>query len=421
MSTPVATAPSSVGETVHYVGLGKSYRFHTHCRVCKTALPEPFLSLGEQPMANALREPGDARPEFTAPLAVTRCPMCSLVQLTVTVDPETLYPSDYPFRSGQSAAWLAHCKALAALATQERSRPGMVLDVAANDGALLRAFYDEGWGVAGVDPAPADIGIMKAFWSEAVASEWGAGSFNLIIAQNVFGHVDEPIPFLKACAIALADDGRLVIEVPHVGDLITNGAFDTIYHEHLSYWSLNPLLEAAAEAGLSVVKVEKLSIHGGSRRYWLAKGTENTWAQSVEDELVDEQVAGLWRPETYREFALMVAENLALTKALLDAAGERAELIWAYGANAKGAVMLNALQLIGGRNPRLVVDDAPSKHAKLMPGVDVLVSAHGALAAPDVLWLTSWNNAESLMQKAKDRGFRGKFLVTSPTPRFIDP
>lgn len=403
--TPTATTPS--------------LRPHTHCRVCKTALPAPYLSLGEQPFANALRGPHDLTPETTAPLEVARCSVCNLSQLTVVIDPAVLY-ADYPFRSGASATWKTHCEALA----EQCGTPGRVLDIACNDGALLDVFRAKGWKCAGVDPSPVrpsvdpSLLVLPGYWNTQTADDvlrFCQTPFDIITAQNVLGHVNDPIDFLKACAMVLAPDGQLIIEVPHVGEMIERMAFDTIYHEHLSYWSLAPLDDAAAQAGLVVLDVEPLDTHGGSRRYWLGK------SGIPSDRVIDEHLADmwLWNRETYPNFALDVIEHLALVNAMLDSWSD--QRVWAWGASAKGAVLLNALKAHGNTVwPEWVVDCTPAKQGKRMPGLGMLIRPPSDLSSVDILWCLSWNNADEIERQAKGLGFTGTFFCGNSAGTVVD-
>lgn len=410
------------------------------CRVCGTALPAPYLDLGVQPLANASRDPFDVSPEFTAPLAVTRCSHCSLSQLTETVDPAILFHTNYAFASGVSRAWHGHCAELALFASatiSPRTNSRVVLDLAANDGTQLVYFKREGWTVLGVDPAhvpPVPVGthgnevqasvpMLHGFWPDPRLIEQVAvqvGPVDLIVAQNVFGHVPDPVGFLVGCREVLSPSGRIAIEVPHVGELIARTAFDTIYHEHLSYWSLHPLLDACRRAGLAVERVERLDVHGGSRRYWLGHVDRITPDRTVGEELASEQWIGLDRSGPYAEFALRTYDTLAETiETLQTVAGGR---VWAFGASAKGTVMLNALKAHGNRVwPDLILDETPGKIGRVSAGLGIPIARPPAsLVNVDVLWLLSWNWAETLMGKAKALGFRGRFLVTAPDVALIE-
>ena len=378
----------------------------SHCRVCGEPLGESYLHLGDQPLANALlASPKDA--ELTAPLAVVLCKSCGLSQLTVTVDPTILY-GNYPFRSGTTAAWRDHCAILA----RQCGEGGFVVDIAANDGTQLQPFAEAGWNVLGVEPSDVEpttaIPYVREFFSQAVAdsivSQYGRA--NVIIAQNVLGHVDDPVGFLKAAASMLAPEGKIVVEVPNVADLIGQGAFDTIYHEHLNYWSVHSLIGAARRAGLKLQGMERLEVHGGSRRYWLTHRGSEVGFEDVQQ--VDE------RP--YLQFARSTNAKLTRIAEQLDQLeGKR---IWAFGASAKSTVMLNALKARGNTVwPEIILDDTRAKQGRYSPGLHLPVrpaSTLRMLTQPNVLWLTSWNWIDSLKGRARELGYEGKFLVTSP-------
>ena len=232
-------------------GLGCT--IHTHCRVCSGVLPAPYLDLGDQPLANGLVDADglSGESEVKYPLAVALCATCGLSQLTVVVDPKILY-THYRFSSGVSRAWLAHCQELASSVMADRGtkwvRHG---DIAANDGSQLNNSGGQTGRSLGVEPSDvptlmvgahphevrADIPIIRQFWSDEVAQQIRRdyGLADIIIAQNVFGHVDDPVAFLKATKSILAERGQVIVEVPHAGDMIDNLAFDTIYRgRHLS-------------------------------------------------------------------------------------------------------------------------------------------------------------------------------------------
>lgn len=392
-----------------------SVREHTRCRVCSAALPDPYLDLGWQPLANALVESSDATTELVAPLQVALCPSCGLSQLTVVVDPAVLY-TNYRFASGTAHGWAEHCDALAAQCWGEN---GFVVDVASNDGTCLQAFHKRGWRVLGVEPSniPARFHTIRQYFSHATAETIKAehGNADVIVMQNVLGHVDDPVAFLSAAKSMLKPDGHIVVEVPHVRDMIWSCAFDTIYHEHLSYWSTSPLLRAAAKAGLELAKQDRLvAIHGGSRRYWLrhsAAGRPTDRPQRVVD------------PSGYHVFARDVERRLQMVKRVLCDIAQEGEVLGAFGASAKGTVMLNALQARGNSVwPVSIVDETPEKQGMLSPGVHIpIVSPEDSgMCEWDIMWALSWNWVEEIKRKARQYGFKGSFLVTSPDVLVVD-
>lgn len=381
-------------------------RNHTHCRVCKTELGKPYLNLGEQPLANALRTPGDTSEEFRAPLAVALCETCGLSQLTVVVDPEVLYKG-YRFRSGTSEAWRKHCADLAEQCGSVEA--GCALDIAANDGTMLDALEAKGWSVLGVDPEPCHAKVARGFWTEAFAHRNNIVPQHLVIAQNVLGHVDDPIDFLKGIKAVLAEDGQAVIEVPNVGNLIDDCAFDTIYHEHLSYWNGYGMAYATEAAGLSIRNHEYFpKIHGGSVRYWLDHSELPRISESP-------------NPKPYNLFAQHVSQRInQLANVLVNL---RKKKFVAWGASAKGSVMMNAVanRWVTRWLPEYVIDETAEKQGLLMPGVEVpIIAPPENLSDIDVIWVLSWNWLDEIRRKARLRGFAGKFLVTSPRVLLVD-
>lgn len=392
---------------------------HTHCRVCSQPLGEPYLDLGCQPFANGLIGPAfNPQHETSAPLQIILCRYCGLSQLSVVVDPSVLY-SGYRFRSGASSGWVAHCEALAEKATSMWKQPGLVVDIAANDGTQLKPFHDRGWTCIGVEPAEihSDYSTYRALWSMDVAKRIRdvRGPADLVIAQNVFGHVDDCIGFLKAAEYVLAPDGMLAIEVPHVRDMLINVEFDTIYHEHLSYWSTGALIKAGKQANLALHKIDHLGdIHGGSKRYWLKKGAETAELHPILTEIrVDDRA--------YKQFATAVERRLQQVIRELKYLEQAGRKVYAYGASAKGAVMLNALKARGNEVwPEFIADDVKEKQGFLSPGIHLPIVDPSELqytGSADVCWVLSWNWSQQLKQRARDNGFRGEFFLASPTVR----
>lgn len=393
---------------------------HTACRVCDSPLTE-YLDLGEQPLANAFLRPDDVvlryepsgdvgTPEFTAPLKVLLCTSCGLSQLSHTVSPERLY-SHYLFTSGVSKGWLEHCDRLAQEYTRDHGS-GFVIDIASNDGTMLRPFQKRGHRVLGIEPAQniATNGVptLPMFWNSASARHvvGTVGQANLIIATNVLGHVDHVVDFLDGIRIALDKWGFAIIECPHIMPLLFMNAFDTIYHEHLSYWSLNPLRQAAKRAGLWVYDCKPQSVHGGTMRYFLCHSKNAHLTDNLAGLWKREQEAGLKTLAPYREFAA----NVEAAKPRLQEALAR-EGVWGFGASAKGNTLLN---YVGATLPG-IFDDTPQKQGLLTPGRHIPVQPLPAdLGDIPALALLSWNWERELKQKACSRGFRGDFLTPMP-------
>jgi len=381
---------------------------HTKCRACGGEDLQQYLDLGAQAPANALRKP-DAGPECTAPLSVAWCPDCGLSQLEQVVDPKILY-ANYPFRAGTSEVWTMHC-ALLMTALESPGRRFLV-DIGSNDGTLLQEAVHRGWKVLGVDPTPVHtLPSLAVFWSSGVARRIAQfhGQADVITATNVFGHVDNAKDFLEGIALLLKPQGVAIIECPHIFPLLEHVSFDTIYHEHLSYWSLRPLEILAEQVGLRVTDVRMFAdLHGGTMRYRLQREgkvhTTVTGLRILENAQFQQGIT------PYREFAEKTHAQIAAFGGELRVQSLARKRIWGYGANAKGAVLLQASGLTADTMER-VVDDTEAKHGFLMPGTDIPITDAQDLFAPDLLVLLSWNNAEALHAKARSRGFRGQFMV----------
>jgi SAM-dependent methyltransferase len=392
-----------------------SVKRRTSCRACGGESLTQYLDLGVQAPANALRPPLSREPEFEAPLSVSWCADCGLSQLDHVVDPKILY-ADYPFRAGTSQLWRQHCVGLMN-AVVEKSHKGFLLDIGSNDGALLEEAHLRGFKVLGIDPSDtgnAKIPMLERFWNTDTAKEVTKcfRQADVITATNVFGHVDDAGDFLEGVAIALRPNGIAIIECPHILPLLENVAFDTIYHEHLSYWSLRPLELLAERVGLKVVDVRMFpELHGGTMRYTLKPG-EAKPSPGVAGVRILENALYLRGLEPYREFTIKARDKIAALKNTLTAERRAGKRVWGYGANAKGAVFLQAAGLSEVTLER-VVDDCAAKHGFLMPGTGIPITNANALAEPDILVLLSWNNAKDLQVKAAQRGFAGQFVLPS--------
>ena len=395
---------------------------HSECRACGSDRLERYLDLGVQAPANVLRAPRDRTPEFRAPLSVSWCGGCGLSQLDQVVSPDVLY-ADYPFRAGLSRLWHAHCAELVAAVAAPGRR--VLVDIGSNDGALLEEAAAQGWTVLGVDPAPVDTlcPTITGLWSADLGHRVALlhGPADVITATNVFGHVDDAGDFLEGTRQLLAAQGVVVIECPHVFPLLEQTAFDTIYHEHLSYWSLRPLELLAESVGLKVVDVESFpDLHGGTMRYYLTHGDPETEVATRVTKLrileADQFRQGI---TPYRDFAERVRDQLEMTRQLLTVARQEGKRIWGYGANAKSAVLLQAAGLTAATVER-IVDDTEAKQGLATPGLHIPITDASELPCADLLILFSWNNAQELQAKARARGFRGQFFLPHPTPHVVD-
>lgn len=403
------------------------------CRGCGGVTPAPFLDLGRTPLANAFVHPERVQaPEPTFPLAVTHCPRCQLVQLTEVVAPEVLF-REYVYFSSYSETFLAHARAMAAaLAKRLRLRKGSrVLEIASNDGYLLQHFVARGMRVLGVEPATnvaaaagaRGIPTLGRFFDGAAATEIRAtfGAADVVIGNNVLAHVPAVNEFLAAVATCLDGDGTAVFEFPYVRDLLDSVEFDTIYHEHVFYYSLSAVTALTGRAGLDVVDVAREPIHGGSLRVFLRHAGTAAAANAVAEMLAEERAAGLTDPTRYGAFSRDVIALQNELRALLRALRAAGKRIAAYGAPAKGTTLLNTCR-IGRDLLDFTVDRSPHKQGLLIPGVRLPVRAPETLLAemPDYTLILPWNLADEIVAQQEAYVARGgRFIVPIPKPRVL--
>jgi SAM-dependent methyltransferase len=401
------------------------------CRSCGTSSLLPVLDLGRQPLANALRVPGDKQIEATFPLATVVCPSCSLVQLTGTVTPEVMFDR-YHYFSSYSTTMVAEMGALAERLTRDRGLGdhSMVVEVASNDGYLLAHYRDLGVPVLGIEPAAnvAEVAIaagiptrVEYFGLSTAAALVAEGvRAGVLHANNVMAHVPEINDFMAGISMVLADGGVAVIETPYLVDLVDSVEFDTIYHEHVFYHSVTAVDVLARRHGLVVADVEHLAIHGGSLRLFLQR-TGDPVSPAVADALAAEQSLGVTDAAYYAGFAERVADlkhRLRSHVTELVAGGGR---VAAYGAAAKGAVLLNHFG-IGADLIDFVVDRNPHKQGLEMPGVAIPISPPERLLVdqPDEVVLLTWNFATEIIEQQVEYLSRGgAFVIPIPELKVV--
>ena len=403
------------------------------CLGCAATLGAPFLDLGTQPLANALVRPEDAaRPEPRLPLAVVYCARCHLVQLTETAPPETLF-SDYVYFSSYSESFLAHARAMAETLVSRFSLgpERRLLEIASNDGYLLRLVQGRGVPVLGVEPARNVAEVARARGIPTLARFFGPelvtelvsdfGRAHVIVGNNVLAHVPVINTFLDAVAACLAPDGAAVFEFPYVGDLLAGTAFDTIYHEHVFYYSLAAVARLAGRAGLEVFDVEHQRVHGGSLRVFLQRAGARPIAPAVGRLAGEEAATGLTSAARYAGFSAEVRRVCTELPAVLRRLRADGRRLAAYGAPAKATVLLNTCG-VGTDLLDFTVDRSPHKQGRLIPGVRLPIRPVEDLVneMPDVTLLLAWNLADEIAAQQDEYLRRGgRFLVPVPSPRLL--
>jgi hypothetical protein len=405
------------------------------CRSCGAADLELILSLGATPLANSLPASASGGPEErTYPLDLVFCPTCTLVQITETVPPEELF-RDYLYFSSFSDTMLAHARDLVGrFAAERRLGPSsLTVEIASNDGYLLQYYKAAGVPVLGIEPArnvarvaveERGIPTVTEFFGLELAARLAAEGkrADVLHANNVLAHVADLNGFVGGIRALLSVDGVAALEFPYVGDMIDRCEFDTIYHEHLCYFSLSALDYLFRRHGLKAVAVERIPIHGGSLLLQVARAEAQTSAApSVDALLAEERSRGLRSAEFYRGFARRVTGLKADLLALLARLKGEGRTIAAYGAAAKGSTLLNTFG-IGRETLDFVADRSTHKQGRFMPGVRIPIVPPARLleAMPDYTLLLTWNFADEILaQQAEYRRRGGKFIVPVPTVRVI--
>lgn len=374
-------------------------RIVTACRVCGHDQFHPYLDLGQIPLVNRYIDPADDRPEPRFPLRIQKCANCHLSMLDLVVDPKVLY-ENYAYQSSISKTFQQHCGRLAQDSLQLfPGRSLQVWEIASNDGCMGLEFQRRGARVLGIEPAANLAALAKSrgvdsvaeFWSEKVARDL-VGKHpapDLIVATNVFAHVDNLQDFLAGVRAVLPPHGRLIIEVPYLVSFIQKTEFDTAYHEHLSYFLLYPIREAARRAGLELIEASLSDIHGGSIRVHLGYGKPG---DQVEELLKEEERLGFFGEKIYDQFSKHVQQIREELVSFLTGLRQRGRTISAFGASAKGNVLLNYCHL-AGETFDYVVDDTLAKQGRLYPGLRLpIVSRDALIRSPtDYLVILAWN------------------------------
>ena len=403
------------------------------CRSCGALDFYPVVSLGDTPLANALLSADELlTTEERFPLIVVGCRACSLVQITETVPPERLF-RNYAYFSSFSDTMLDHASRLVASLVAERSlgSGSLAMEVASNDGYLLQQYLSRGVPVLGIEPAEniatvarqRGIDTINEFFGATTAASVAASGrrADVLHAHNVLAHVPDLTGFVEGVRLVLAPGGIAIVEVPYVKELLDRCEFDTIYHEHLSYFSLTALDRLWRAGGLRIVDVHRVPVHGGSLRLFIEHDRGQAASGAVTALLAEETAWGVRNAATYAKFGERVAAlGRELTATLHRLKGERARIA-AYGAAAKGSTLLNVFG-IDGSLIDFVVDRSPHKQGRYMPGVRLPIypPAHLLTAQPEYVLLLSWNVAdEVLAQQAEYRRRGGQFVVPVPTVRIV--
>jgi 2-polyprenyl-3-methyl-5-hydroxy-6-metoxy-1,4-benzoquinol methylase len=401
------------------------------CRHCQNELKNNFLDLGFAPHSNAyINKLDQSRPEKYFPLRLKVCEKCWLVQTEDFSSASDLFTADYAYFSSTSSSWLKHAKDYAEKITTEYSlnKGSLVIEVASNDGYLLKNFISKGIPVLGIEPTDStadvaesiNIPTLRSFFGESLAENLAdKGKLaDLIIGNNVYAHVPDINDFTKGLKRLLKNEGIITLEFPHLMKLLNLNQFDTVYHEHYSYLSLFTVQKIFKSCGLKIFKVEEIQTHGGSLRiYGCHENSLKIVDNSVEKVLFDEINSGMRDLDIYLEFQIRANKiKNEFLKFLIDQ-NHLGKLVLGYGAAAKGNTLLN----YAGVKPDLIpciCDLAISKQGKLMPGsrIPITTAEEVFKYKPDYIFIFPWNIKEEVMNSYNFiTEWGGKFVVAIPT------
>lgn len=405
------------------------YKVVTNCRVCDSSNLTKYLDLGYLPLSNNLaRSTVAAFNKERFPLQVLFCEDCGLSQLSIVVDPSDMF-SHYVYRSSISKTYVNHCRKMAVDLKSRLTKDSFMIDIGSNDGTLLKEFKEEiGLKIMGIDPAENLAAICDAAGIPNLTFFWGIGAArrvvncfgkaDLITATNVFAHNDNAKEFIEAAKYCLKSEGILVLEFPYLIDFIEKREYDTVYQEHLSYFSIRPLMRLCNDVGLNVQSVEKQDIHGGTVRVTIGTGSMSA---SVFEFLRMEENNGYGNVNKYLEWGQNIQHKINELKYHLSRLKYSGKTIAGFAASAKGNTLLNCANITVG-TMNYIVDQTPEKIGKYSPGTGIPIVSMDDLVRtpPDYLVILSWNFFEEIKEKVRAAGYMGKFIIPIPEFQIIE-
>ena len=417
-------------------GTKKNITTRTACRICGSKKLFQFLSLGETPLADAFVEKENLnKSEAKYPLDVAVCEECGLVMLVNIVDPELLFGDNYAFYTSGSPQAVAHFRRYAHSVMERfpELAKQLTIDIAANDGVLLRPFKEFGAKVLGIDPAKnvtpvaaaAGIPMITDFFTEATAKrvEKEKGKAGLVLANNVLAHVDDVHDFIKGVKTILDPRGVFIFEAQYFVKLLSNNQFDNVYHEHHSFYALRPLKKLVESEGLKIFDVEEVDTQGGSLRVFVEHASGPHEVRPIVAKLIQAELdMKLDTTEPYKTLAARAQHVKTELIKILSELKKQGKRIVGYGAPAKGNTLLNFCG-ISTQYLDYIVDKTYFKHGKFTPGMHIPVFPIEKIeedGAPDYYLLLVWNYAAGILKQEEEyRKKGGKFIIPIPEPKIV--
>jgi len=401
-----------------------------NCRSCHSQNTQSIIPLGEQPLANGLHASSKIDQEPRYNLEVMLCQDCGLAQLRDLIDPSELF-TDYVYFSSNSDTMLRSAADLVDRIRPTLSEDSLVVEIASNDGYLLKNYISQGIQVLGVDPAQNiakfanenGIPTLCDFFNDELALKLvnEGKKADIIHANNVMAHVPDINSFVKGIKILLKEKGQAIIEVPYFADLVEKLEFDTIYHEHVYYFSVKPLRTVFGRYGLEIFDIEKIAIHGGTLRMFVGHKGAYPVQPVVEEMLDKEEKSNLYAVGNFKNFVQRIDDLGAELRKVLGNLKKQGAKIAAYGASAKGTTLLNYFK-IDKQYLDFVVDRSLAKQGHYTPGTHLLIKSPSALIEDGANYalLLTWNFAEEILaQQARYRSEGGKFIIPLPVVRIV--
>ena len=404
------------------------YNFVKKCRICSSNSLKMILDLGEQPPSNSFINKNELNSlESKFPLRLFWCKDCYLVQLLDIVDKEYLF-KNYFYMTSASKPIVEHFKKYAQDVFQEflQKDDSFVVEIGSNDGSLLKEFKKLGASILGIEPATnlselanqSNITTKNTFFSSQVSKEIiKTRHASVVIANNVIAHIEDLQDLMSGIKILIGNHGVFIFEVPYLVDLIKNLEFDTVYHEHLSYFSILPLLKLVKQFGLEIFDIRKQSVHGGTLRIFVSKQNNFEVSSSIDDFINSEYELGLDKNLIYDNFSEKIKKLKIQLKELLLELKKENKSLFGYGASAKGNVLLNYCK-IDNSILDFIIDTTPIKQGKFTPGTHIPVCSPDEMLDKgdgDVALLLAWNYESQILDN--ENNFRikgGKFLIPIP-------